>query len=79
MSKQIEFNSKGFEELLKSQEVKGYLKQMADEIIAKSGDGYVVIEKQMPTRNIAIVRADTKEAFQDNLDNNTLLKVIGNV
>lgn len=75
----IEFNSQGFKDLLRSEEVKGYLEEMANKVVSQCGDGYESTIKLMPTRNIAIVRAATREAYKDNLDNNTLLKSIGRV
>lgn len=70
----IEFNSAGFVELLKSAEVSEYCKEVANQVLSRCGEGYATKQYNTPSRVISIVYADTKEAYQDNLDNNTLLK-----
>ncbi|MBQ0113619.1 MAG: hypothetical protein KBT03_10850 [Bacteroidales bacterium] len=75
MSKtKIVLNSKGVRELLKSSEVRDYIKSEADAIKGRCGSGYATDSKYMGTRVISSVYTETKEAYQDNLENNTLLK-----
>lgn len=54
------------------------MKQAAEEVRARAGDGYEVqVVTSGKARNSVRVYADTKEAKKDNLENNTLLKAIG--
>lgn len=78
MSKvRIELNSAGVRELLKSGEMEALLREKAGEIASRCGEGYESDSKQMPTRVIASAYTGTKEAMQDNLENNTLLRNLG--
>lgn len=78
MSKvEIELNSAGIQELLKSAEIKGYCEELAREVANRAGDGYAVDSMVGKTRANASVYADTKEANRDNMKNNTLLKALG--
>ena len=80
MSKGVEFelNLPGLNELMKSGEMQSALNEAAAQIQARAGEGYD-IESAHPISFIAIasVYAGTKEAKQDNLKNNTLLKAMG--
>lgn len=73
----IKLNDAGFVELLKSQEIADAVKEVADQVAAKAGDGYATDVYQAGTRVIASVYTETEEAMKDNLDNNTLLKAVG--
>ena len=53
------------------------MKEVADQVAAKAGDGYATDVYQAGTRVIASVYTETEEAMKDNLDNNTLLKAVG--
>ena len=78
MSKvKIELNDAGFIELLKSQEITDAVKEVADQVAARAGDGYATDVYQAGTRVIASVYTETEEAMKDNLENNTLLKAVG--
>ena len=78
MSKvKIELNDAGFIELLKSQEITDAVKEVADQVAARAGDGYATDVYQAGTRVIASVYPETEEAMKDNLENNTLLKAVG--
>lgn len=70
-------NYKGVGELLKSRELQEYEREIAESLRAKCGPGYETDVKIMPTRAIASVYTDTKEAMVDNANNNTLLRAIG--
>lgn len=79
MSKvEFELNLAGLNELMKSSEMQSTLNDVAAQIQARAGAGYAV-ESAHPISFIAIasVYAGTKEAKQDNLKNNTLLKAMG--
>ena len=74
---EIELNSAGIQELLKSAEIQGYCEELAREVANRAGDGYEVDTMVGKTRVNASVYAATKEANKDNLENNTLLKALG--
>ena len=65
--------------LLKGQEVKDMVFSMAGNVKNNAGQDYEVITKKMSTRQVGIVQTTTEKALQDNLDNNTLLKALGNL
>lgn len=69
----VELNSAGVRELLKSEAMKKELERQAARIATRAGEGYKV--KTMGTRVVAF--PSTKEAEQDNYNNNTLLKAKG--
>lgn len=67
-------NREGVRELMQSQEMVDVLTEYATQVAARAGEGYsVYIGKNRA--NVSVV-ADTDEAYQDNLDNNTLEKAI---
>lgn len=74
---EIELNSAGIRELLKSYEIKSYCEELARGVAGRAGDGYAVDSMVGKTRANASVYADTKEANRDNMKNNTLLKALG--
>lgn len=78
MSKiKIVLNRKGVRELLKSQPIADACKEQAKAVGGKAGEGYEVRKRNYPKRTGYIVVAETDEAKQDNLKNNTLLKALG--
>ena len=76
MSKLIRFelNSDGVRELLRGEAMQGVLMDYAQQVSKSAGDGYSVWVG--PNRANVSVSASTEEAYQDNLENNTLEKVI---
>lgn len=75
MSKvRIELNSAGIREMLRSSEMQALLAERAAEIAMRAGDGYSSDTYLTGGRAIASAFAETKEAYRDNLDNNTLLR-----
>ena len=72
----IELNYAGVGELLKSQEIADTVKEVAEQVAARAGDGYATDVYQAGTRVIASVYTETEEAMKDNLENNTLLKAV---
>lgn len=78
MSKvKFKLNRGGVGELLKSSEAMAVVSSYANSICGRAGDGYEVTNMVGRTRVNASVAAVTKEARQDNLENNTLLKALG--
>ena len=63
---------------LKSPEMMDMLRAQASEVQARAGEGYELSEyPEGRYRANVSVYAATKEAIQDNYDNNTLLKALG--
>lgn len=78
MSKiKIVLNRKGVRELLKSQPIADTCGEQAKLVKARAGEGYEVRKRNYPERTGYAVIAETDEAKQDNLKNNTLLKALG--
>lgn len=70
----LELNSAGIQEILKGPEVQELLLEYANKIAANCGEGYETDLYIGATRANAGVIATSKEAIDDNFDNNTLLK-----
>lgn len=73
----VKLNYKGIGELLKSQWAADCCKEVGDHVAQTAGEGYETRAHVSDQRAIVNVYAATKEANQDNLDNNTLLKALG--
>lgn len=71
----FQLNYSGVGELLKSDMVVSALIANADKVQNRAGDGYDVYQHGKTRANIS-VRTTTKEAYDDNLKNNTLLKAL---
>ena len=56
----------------------GYCYEVAQNIAAASGEGYEADTYDTGKRTVASSYAATKEAIQDNLEKNTLLRNLGN-
>lgn len=72
----VELNSEGVRELLQSEEMKTFCRQLAQGIAGRAGDGYQVTTYTGRTRVNASVIAATDAAKRDNMKNNTLLKAV---
>lgn len=73
MSKvRIELNSAGVRALLRCPEMQALLKERADTVKDRCGDGYDAYVA--PTRAVAVVETRSTAAIHDNSANNTLLK-----
>lgn len=73
---QVELNSDGVRELLRSQEIMAECRAHAQAIASRAGDGYTVSTYTGVNRVNASVMAATPEAIKDNIKNNTLLKAV---
>ena len=73
---EIELNSAGVRELLKSKEMRSICKWYADKAVRKLGDGYSANVYDGKSRVNASVTADWKQTQADNLKNNTILKAV---
>lgn len=75
MSKvKIELNSPGIRALLRSPEMQAVLKDRADTVKDRCGDGYESYVAQ--TRAVAVVETASQNAYDDNSAHNTLLKAV---
>lgn len=75
-SVEIRLNSESVQELLKSDEMQALLSELASSKAGQAGVGYEYSVKVGQRRAYANIYPASKEAYQDNLDNNTLEKVI---
>ena len=73
----VELNHTAVGELLKSSEMQELVKSYADEIAKRAGEGYASDTYSAGSRVIASAYTETEEAIEDNLENNTLLKAMG--
>lgn len=71
---EIELNSAGVREMLRSDEMEAVLEAKASEIAARCGNGYAHDTYMTPGRVVASVFAETPEAMRDNAKNNTILR-----
>lgn len=74
---EIKLDSEGIQELLKSDEIMDVLRGQAKKTLSGLNSGYAMSEYKGKTRGNVSIYANTKEAYKDNLENNTLLKVAG--
>lgn len=78
MSKvKIELDSQGIQSLLKSSEVSNFIEGIADEKLRTLGPGYEKSVYVGTNRVNVSVYAESVKAAADNLQNNTLLKALG--
>lgn len=70
----FELNREGVRELLRGEAMQGVLMEYAQGVANSAGDGYSTWVG--PNRANVSVTTATEEAYQDNLENNTLEKVI---
>ena len=64
------------EEVLKAEYMRRAVDEVAKQIQARAGDGYVASSTIGRKRALAMVYTDTPEAMRDNNQNNTLLKAL---
>lgn len=76
----VEINQKGLRKLFRSEEMKGACKRAAEAVAERAGgEGYNVSSYKGPHKAGAAVWCNSREAMEDNLENNTLLKALGTV
>lgn len=73
----VEVNWNGVRELMKSPEMMAVCRDRAEPALASLGDGYVISEFVGESRVNVSIGAVSKEAIQENLDNNTILCALG--
>lgn len=72
----VELNKEGVRALLRSEELRMICKEYADLAASKLGAGYSTSDYIGRNRVNASVGAETKEARQENMENNTILKAV---
>ena len=72
----IELNSEGILALLKSPEMEAAMASYGAQVASRAGDGYEMDTRIGSTRANARIWTATKEAVNDNLENNTLLTAL---
>lgn len=79
MSKSVKFklNLPGLNELMKSPAMQTHLSEAASGVANSAGEGYSSDVHTASFVAIGTAFPDTGKAYQDNLDNNTLLKALG--
>lgn len=75
----IELNRKGVAQLLQGAETRDMVQRIGNEVAQRAGTGYSARTHNSGQRQICNVYPDTREARQDNLENNTLIKAMGNL
>lgn len=70
----IDLNSPGVRALLRSPEMQAVLKDRADTVKDRCGNGYESYVAS--TRAVAVVETSTPQAYDDNSAHNTLLKAV---
>ena len=75
----IELNRDGIGALLKGPETEHMVQSFGNEVAQRAGTGYAARTHNTGQRQICNVYAATREARQDNLENNTLIKAMGNL
>lgn len=73
---EIELNSEGVRELLRSPAILAACRDVANGVAARAGDGYSVSSYTGTNRVNVSVGTETAKAMRDNLKNNTLLKAV---
>ncbi len=76
MKVKIVLNRQGVRDLLLSDDVLECVKDTAEKVRAKCGDGYGTSEHKGRNRVNVSIQPETTEAQRDNYKNNTLLKAV---
>ena len=64
------------DQLLKSPEMRGILRELAQGTADRLGEGYAADDYQAQTRVVSRVTAETRQARKENMENNTILKAL---
>jgi len=74
----VEINGAGLQSLMHSMEMEAICKGHAERVRGRCGEGYATDTYHAQTRVIASVYTEDDKAMKDNLENNTILKAVGN-
>lgn len=64
-------------EVMNSDNMTAYLKEYANDVVNRCGEGYACKVRKGSKRAVATVHPETAEAYFDNMKHNTLLKAGG--
>ena len=70
----FELNRAGVRDILRGSAMRGIVESHAGEMQSRAGEGYTV--RYGRNRVLAFVETGSSEAFQDNYENNTVLKAL---
>lgn len=73
----VKHNKAGYIELMNSSQMQAILREQAEQVAARAGDGFEVSVQPGKNRAHARVNAATWEAVARNRKHNTLLKALG--
>lgn len=73
----VELNIDGFNELRHDPELVAQIQSIADAVASTAGEGHAVRMRDIGTRVVADVYAETEEAVRRNLEDNVLLTALG--
>jgi len=73
---EIELNTEGVRELLRSPQMQAMTDEIAQNALAQLGKGYAIDSHKGPNRVNSMVYAETKAARKENLKKNTILKAV---
>lgn len=74
---EVEIDSKGARDLMRSEEVMQLCESYANDAMSKLGNGYLLTSYIGENRLNVSIKAMTREARRDQYENNTILKAIG--
>ena len=74
---EVEIDSKGARDLMRSEEVMQLCESYANDAMGKLGNGYLLTSHIGKNRLNVSIKAMTREARRDQYENNTILKAIG--
>lgn len=72
----VKLNKKNVRAYMKSESVQAMLKERADAIASRCGEGYTADTYIGKTRANSMVKANTRAAIKDTLNNNTIIKAV---
>lgn len=72
----VVLNTTGVRQLLQSQEMKNICEEQAQKAVSRLGEGYEATSMTGKTRVNASVVATTRDAINENMKNNTVLKAL---
>ena len=73
----IKFHDDGFVDVLKSEGVRNLITELTTQRFGMCGEGYEMAVDEIRTRVAGEIRAVTRKAKKDNIENNTLAKLVG--
>ena len=76
MATKVKLSYTGIGQLLRGEEMKNLMTQFGSDRAHRAGDGYNFRVHNTGQRQVVNIFPETYEAYKDNLQNNTLLKIL---